>query len=110
MYKRTKKSSLNRSPFNMYEIIRDDFRGNMTFMDTTNWLAAPLISILNPSIFRVGCNAINSEHSEEGMIIHQLVKKLASLMKQYALVSSGQKYQVKGRERFCKDNSDRFSQ
>ena len=42
------KSFLLIAIFNIYAINRDVLRGNITDMDTTNWMAAPLISIVNP--------------------------------------------------------------
>ena len=33
-----KKFALDRQPNNVYAINRDDFRGNVTCADTTNWL------------------------------------------------------------------------
>ena len=32
--------------------------GSITYMDITNWLATQLISIVNPSIFRIRCNSV----------------------------------------------------
>jgi len=38
----------------MYAINRDYFRGNITYMDTTNWLATQLISIVIQAFFVLG--------------------------------------------------------
>jgi len=53
-----RKFLLDWQPYNVYAINRDYFRGNITYMDTTNWLATQLVSIVNPSIFRIRCNSI----------------------------------------------------
>ena len=48
----SKSSILIDSPITCMESTETTFAGNITYTDTTNWLATQLISIVNPSIFR----------------------------------------------------------
>ena len=52
-------SSLDLQPYDLHAINREDFRGNITYMDSTR-LATQLISIVNPSIFGIRCNFIKN--------------------------------------------------
>ena len=50
---RSKSSLLIDSPVMCMQSTEMTFAGNVAYMDTMNWLATQLISIVNPSIFHI---------------------------------------------------------